>query len=251
MVDGYDNGILICVDGPTCEQHVYSVISLTGNNDAILLFKVVRDGNYLESVRDISIKTGKNRGTARPNLWGQIVYRTSYRECISDQNGACPLFIDDKEFEWREKEGELAGDVIAWIGSPNENDLSNLYPKDERLVVIYLAVNKTGKLVDCTFTSPLTYEKPSSVCSAKKKALQTAIAGYTTTPTVTITPLPSLTPTATEVPPTPTVTPTPTALPKTFATSSGLPGWVVVIVIAGLIGIAGWIIWIVRSRRQK
>jgi hypothetical protein len=211
--DRYDNGILLCRDEPICEQHVYTVIGLTNANDAIVLLKVVRDDNYLTPVKGTIIRTGKNRGRPYLDNTGQVRYPVVYRECTSDEFGACPLYIDDQEYIWTDINGELVGQAYAWIGGKFENDLQNLNPKDNRLVVVYLAVNVSGKLVDCSFTSPLSYSVPSSICAAKEKAMLTAIAGYTTTPTVTITPTVTVTPTVTATP-LPSLTPTATLIPS-------------------------------------
>ena len=240
VADGFDNGIMICKAGSICEQHVYTVLGLTGYKDAILLYKVVRANDYSEPVQNVVITAGSESSQGY------------YRGCYTDENGVCPIYMAETGFYWKnDGEGDYAysGAMVNWIDIYDAD-----YPpiKDDRLVVYTIAVDKLGKAVDCTFASPLNYTGKSAVCKAEKKALQTAIAGYTATPTVTITPLPSATPTATEIPPTPTITLTPNPT-SASGSSKGKPAFatigVGVLVLVVLLGGGVWLM--MRSRKQR
>jgi hypothetical protein len=231
LADGFDNSIMICRDEPVCEQHAYTVSGLTGYKDAIILYKVVRTDDYSIPVENVVITAGGSLSSGY------------YRGCYSDINGTCPIYMNETGFKWtNEGDGDSAspGAMVNW--NRGYFDPSNPPAKDDRLVVYYVAVDKIGKVADCIFTSPLDYSGKSTVCKAKQKALQTAIAGYTATPTITITPLPSATPTATEVPPTPTITLTPSPTPQAglsdvFTNSRGIViavGVLIILIIAGL-----------------
>jgi hypothetical protein len=173
---------------------------------------------------------------------------------VADINGACPIYVGETGFTWKsDDQGDYSIPLIYVTGGEG-NDTILPYPRDDRLVVYPIAVNLSGQLIDCTFSSPLTYQQTSPLCSAKKSALQTAIAGYTATPTVTITPTVTLTPTVTATPlpsatPTATLIPTPTPKPGLFAGESAplaIGGIVLLIVLLG-----GGIWWILRVRSRR
>lgn len=250
LADGYDNGILICQNNDICEQHVYTVVGLTGKKDAILLYKVVRDEKYFEPVQNIIITAGMSDITSRVPTIYEMSSDKSIKGCVTDKYGVCPVYVNDVGAVWKKDGNSEHVEIRVYITGNISNDVVLPYAKDDQLVIYQIAVNGSGTVNDCTFTSPLTYEIPRPVCAAKKKALQTAIAGYTATPTVTVTPLPSSTPTATEVPPTPTIAlaPNPTPVSGIFEGKSAplaIGGLVLLII---LLGGGTWLI--LRARKK-
>jgi hypothetical protein len=242
MADGYDNGILVCKDQPICEQRAYTVTGLIGENDAILLIKIVQEEDLTKPVQHLPSSVHSKIETRE---WDILYHEYHY----TDKFGTRPIYISGGN-SWINEGGKNFEFINVYIGSSFGNDTFHLKIIDGQLNTYYFAVDKTGKFADCVFTSPFTYNPVlfiSSDCSAKKKSLQTAIAGYTATPTVTITLLPSSTPTATKVPPTPTATliPSPTPLEgvgNDFGNSRGLfvaGGILIVLMIAGL-GVYLW-----------
>jgi len=255
LADGYDNGILICKDALLCEQQVYTSMRLLGKKDAVLVYKLVDENNYLVPVPDIIITAGETAIQSQVtslSLDGIIYDLSEYsRGCVTDENGACPIYVGETGFAWKSDD---QGDYLIpsiYVTGGTGNDMIHPYPRDDQLVVYQIAVNNSGRLIDCTFSSPLTYPQTSPLCSMRKSALQTAIAGYTATSTVTVTPFPSMIPTATEVPPTLTFTHIPTATPR----PGFLPGGSTALAIGGiallilLLGGGAWLI--LRSRAKK
>ena len=262
IADGYDNGILICNYGMDCKLHAYTVAGLQDINDAIVLVKIVQQDDLMKPFPNKKVHTGSTVHDIHRYLWDcGTVFDVCHIEettidkrkaCTSDENGSCPLYIDDSEFNWVDLDGTLQGKVDIEASDLDENDSQNIFVKDGLLRVIYLAVSKEGRLDDCTFTSALDYLKTNNTCILKEHILLTAIAGYTATPTVTITPLPSATPTATEIPPTPTITLTPSPTPAS-GSSKGKPAFesigVGVLVLVVLLGGGAWLV--MRSRKQR
>ena len=264
IADGFDNGILICRNTSVCEQHAYTVTGLQVIKDAIILVKIVEASELTQSFPNKIIYTGKEN--TQITSWGYggsygwwMIKKDFRRTCKSDMNGACPLYIDDVEFFWEEIEGKVKGKVDIAVTGPDENDSHNVYVADGQLLVISVAVTENGSLDDCTFSSALEHKQANAFCSIKNKALLTAIAGYTATPTMTATPTDTVTPTvtvtstvtATPLPsatPTATLIPTPTPQPGLFVGGSAplaIGGIVLLIVLLG--GGAGWIL---RGRRR-
>ena len=244
IADGYDNSILLCRDESICIQHAYTVFGLLGKKDAVLLYKAVREDDHSIPVQGVQITAGMG-----PRY---------YRGCNTDESGLCVIAMDDKEFTWEDDgNGYYAnpGADVEWFSSM---DASTPRVKDNSLVVFYLAIDDLGKVADCTFASPLEYEqslyRKNPDCASKKKTLQTAIAGYTATPTVTITPTVTVTPTVTATPlpsatPTATLIPTPTQQPGLLAGKSAplaIGGFVLLTV---LLGGGAW--WLLRARAKK
>jgi hypothetical protein len=245
VADGFDNGVMVCRDEPICDQFAYTAIRFRGYNDAVVLYKVVNGVDYSLPVQGLQITAGR----------GKSGY---YRGCYSDKNGICPIYVDDSEFAWKtEGDGDAAspGAEVNWNSG---FDINHPLVKDDRLVIYYLAVDKLGKLEDCTFASPLDYEGTGyhkyPDCAVKKKALQTAIAGYTATPTVTVTPTITVTPTVTATPlpsatPTMTLTPTPTPQPGLFAGESAPLAFGGITLLIILLGGGAW--WLLRARNKR
>ena len=215
LADGYDNSILICSDTPICEQRVYTVVNLTGKKDAIFLYKFVREDNLMEPVASVTANV----------LRGSLNKHDFEGEgCQSDEYGACPIYALDPGMD--SADGSVWTQVNINGNSGYDTDLGG--PQDDHLGIFQIAISRSGSVVDCTFFSPLNitlskYANPS--CFKIKRALQTAVAGYTATPTVTITPTVTLTPTVTATPlpsatPTATLIPTPTPQPGVFAGES-------------------------------
>ena len=251
LADGYDNGNFICQDELICEQNAYTITNFSDDKDVILMFKVVDAVDYSKPVPNQVITAGNAHpvfgggGTGFEPRW------FNDKRCISDENGSCPIYIPRIGFKWEYNgENDYVIPIINIITSNIGRDTTYPYPYDDELAVYYIAVNNVGGLVDCTFTSPLMYELDSKIdspdCFTKKRALQTAIAGYTATP------LPSSTPTATEVPPTPTITLTPSPTPAS-GSSKGKPAFesigVGVLVLVVLLGGGAWLV--MRSRKQR
>jgi hypothetical protein len=259
LADGYDNGILLCKDETICEQHAYTAMRFLGKTDAVLLYKVLNEDDYWKPVPEVFISAGVKRIEYQIWFWSytQILYDTSEfsRGCVADINGACPIYVGETGFTWKsDDQGDYSIPLIYVTGGEG-NDTILPYPRDDRLVVYPIAVNLSGQLIDCTFSSPLTYQQTSPLCSAKKSALQTAIAGYTATPTITVTPTVTLTPTVTATPlpsatPTATLIPTPTPKPGLFAGESAplAIGGIALLIV--LLGGGAWVILRTRNKRS-
>jgi hypothetical protein len=244
LADDYDNGILICSDAPICEQRVYTVVNLTGKKDAIFLYKFVREDNLMEPVANVTANV--LRGTLNKHDF-------EGEGCQSDEYGACPIYALDPGME--SADGSVWTQVNINGNSGYDTDWGG--PQDDHLGIFKIAISRSGSVVDCTFFSPLNitlskYANPS--CFKIKRALQTAVAGYTATPTVTITPTLTSTPTSTitTLPSsTATATEIPTATPKPgLFTAESTPlaiGGIALLVI--LLGGGNW--WILRVRRGR
>jgi hypothetical protein len=244
LADGYDNGILICSDSPICEQRVYTVVNLTGKKDAIFLYKFVREDNLLEPVANVTANV--LRGTLNKHDF-------EGEGCQSDEYGACPIYALDPGMDI--PDGSVWTQVNINGNSGYDTDWGG--PQDDHLGIFQIAISRSGSVVDCTFFSPLNitlskYANPS--CFRIKRALQTAVAGYTSTPTVTVTPTVTLTPTVTATPlpsatPTATLIPTPTPQPGLFAGKSAplAIGGIVLLIV--LLGGGAW--WILRGRNKR
>jgi hypothetical protein len=261
LADGYDNGIQVCLDGNICEQRVYTVERFSGALDSIVLFKVVRSDNHLIPVSDVKIGSGIDSFN-QSGSWGNdyVFHETKWTGCTTDEYGVCAIYATADGFWWFKDEVGDYVDVNAGINMGNLHDANEPDPYDDQFMIYTIAVDHIGKTVDCTFSNPLTYEYPlndrrdARSCFVNRKILQTAIAGYTTTPTVTITPTVTLTPTVTATPlpsetPTATLIPTPTPKPGLFAGESAplaIGGIALLLVLLG-----GGTLVILRARNKR
>jgi hypothetical protein len=266
IAGGFDNGILVCKNKSVCEHHAYTVVGLKENKDAIVLVKILQNQDMTQAFPNKAIVTGKENlqqvswGYGGIGGWWEKI-KDFRRTCQSDVNGACPLYIDDVEFIWAEKDGALQAEVDVAVSGPDENDSQGLFVSDGQLLVISVAVDDSGSLDDCTFTSALDHKNANAFCSVKNKVQLTAIAGYTstptvtitptvtTTPTITLTPLPSSTPNITEAP---TATPisTPTPRPGLFAGESAPLAFGGIALLLVLLGGGAWLILRTRNKRS-
>ena len=261
LADGYDNGIIVCEDGSLCEQHSYTVSGFTGEKDAMALFKVVSAKDYSLPIPDIQIVAGKSSQNANCINGTSCTFHTlNARGCITNEDGVCAIYANDEDFTWFIDD---LGDYVfleALANTRGRRDANNPYPYDNQFRIYYIAMDRLGKVIDCTFTSPLIFRYPlysnhdSPSCFAKQKALKTAIAGYTATPTVTVTPTVTLTPTVTATPlpsatPTVTLIPTPTPRSGLFASESAPLAFGGIALLIVLLGGGAW--WLLRTRNKR
>jgi hypothetical protein len=258
LADGYDNGILLCLEGPVCEGRAFTVIKLLGKKDAVLLYRIVTAADHWIAAPNVLISAGEK--IIEQQLWGYIggkyIYDTSEfsRGCLTDRDGICPIYVSEEGFVWKSVNGMDYVIPPLYVTGQTANDSISPYPRDDRLMVYSVAVDRSSRPVDCTFSSPLTASEPSALCAARKKALQTAIAGYTATPTVTITPTVTLTPTMTATPlpsatPTVTLIPTPTPRPGLFAGETAPLAYGGIALLIILLGGGAW--WLLSKRNRR
>jgi hypothetical protein len=262
LADGNDNGIFICMDGSPCEQHTYTVSGFTGAKDAMALFKVFSAKDYSLPIPDIQIVAGKSTQNANCINGNSCTFHTlNAGMCVTNEDGVCAIYANNDDFSWGTDD---LGDFVRLAASINgggHQDANNPDPYDNQFKIYYIALDKLGKVIDCTFTSPLNLRYPLSTwfdspsCFAKEKVLKTAIAGYTATPTVTVTPTVTLTPTVTATPlpsatPTATLSPTPTPQPGLFAGESAplAIGGIALLIV--LLGGGAWVILRTRNKRS-